>query len=358
MASEAVGPRSRRLSPLALLALAGLLPAFAAAPDAEEKSKSALTTTYEQRVAASARNRPLEAESLVFPHPHAANILSQPVRVKAGPLPILTRDLDAVIWQIAPWQDAFAGYLEKRSELLPKKQASALVDWCESNRLPLCAEFELRSLLFQKKDFHDPAYQSLLRRWLVYGDKRQIGYSFPLPVKGAWHVARDVTGHHRLKAWAAYAYDLVIQKNGLPYKGNPSKLENHYAWDQPILAQADGVVTAVVDKYPDITPGKLGAYSDANLVSVDYGGGILGFYGHHRQGTAKVKPGDRVQLGQELARVGNSGASGLPHLHMAFVDQAMFSVRGRLRCEVWRDGRWKLLDGEDLREGIHVRNAP
>jgi len=366
----------RGQSAFLLSLLFGGFSVFAGAPDAGEKPKFVLTTTYEQRVAASARNRAPEAESLVFPHPHAANILSQPVRVKAGPLPILTPDLDAVIWQIAPWQDAFTQYLEKRGEMRRQEEgrgasktvrphaerrdekASAVVDWCEANRLPLCAEFELRSLLFQNKNFQDPAYQSLLRRWLNYGDKRAIDYSFPLPAKGAWHVARDETGHHRLKAWAAYAFDLVIQKNGLPFSGSPSKLENHYAWDQPIVAQADGVVLSVVDKYRDMPPGQMGAYAEANIITIDYGGGILGFYGHHKQGTAKVKPGDRVAFGQELARVGNSGASGLPHLHLAFVDQAMFSVRGRFRCEVWRDGRWKLVDGEDLREGTHVRNPP
>lgn len=37
---------------------------------------------------------------------------------------------------------------------------------------------------------------------------------------------------------------------------------------------------------------------------------------HLRSGSVEVKPGDSVSIGQGVARVGNSGNSTEPHLHM------------------------------------------
>jgi len=339
-----------------LIAVVALCP-WAAAGEAE-RWPFAGETTFAERVAASPRNKPLEADSLVLPHPHAVNILPGPSFAKAGAkaIPLGYRDLDAIVWEILPRNALHEQYLEKRKALLAEGQVAGLVDWCEHNHLAACAEFELRARLHQFKSFRDPGYRAALRRWLKHADLRQIPYTFPLPVKGTWYIARDSTGHHRVKAGAAYALDFLITKDGHPYQDNPRKLENYYAWDQPILAQADGVVTAVVDHKPDVEIGQIGGFPDANIVIVDYGGGILALYAHIRRGSAKVSPGDRVELGQELARVGNSGASGMPHLHLTFLDHAHFSIRGRFRCGVRRGPKWQLIDGEDLQEGDTVRS--
>jgi murein DD-endopeptidase MepM/ murein hydrolase activator NlpD len=39
--------------------------------------------------------------------------------------------------------------------------------------------------------------------------------------------------------------------------------------------------------------------------------------GHFRQGSISLRPGDVVSRGQELGRVGNSGHSNRPHLHIS-----------------------------------------
>jgi len=38
--------------------------------------------------------------------------------------------------------------------------------------------------------------------------------------------------------------------------------------------------------------------------------------GHLRQGSIKVKVGERVREGQPIARVGNSGHTSAPHIHI------------------------------------------
>jgi len=315
-------------------------------------------STYAKRVADSPWNKPLEAPSLVYPHPHALNVMPGPAVWKAGRKLRLHPDADTILWDGEPTQKIHAEYLAKRKELIPKKQDLALVAWCERNGLALAAEFELRRLLCFRTDVRDMGYQAIRRRWSRYADKRQIASSFPLPVEGEWFVVVDRTGHHRLKHGAAYAWDLMVKKNGRMHKGSIRKLENHHAWGRPVFAQADGVVIAAQSKHPDMPIGKIGGFANANDVVVDYGGGIRALYGHLQQNSVKVKVGQKVTAGQVLGRVGNSGASGMPHLHFTFLDSAHFSIKGRFRCQVQSLNLWKPHDAKDLRGGITVRNVP
>lgn len=330
------------------------------APGGKAPPPYAPDSTYAKRVAASPRNQPLKTDSLVFPHPHVlGRSLSGPVQWKAGQKPSRRyRDADRFFWTSVPARKAHAEYLAKRTEMIDKKQDLTLISWCERNNLPLCAEFELRRLLCNRMNFRDSGYQSLRRRWVRHADKRQIETTFPLPVEGEWHVVVDRTGHHRIKHGAAYAWDFVIKKGRTFHKGNARRLEDYYAWGRPVIAQADGLVTGADDKHPDMPIGKRGGFANANIVVVDYGGGIRALYAHLQKGSLAVKIGDKVTLGQTLGRVGNSGASGMPHLHFSFLDGASFSIKGRYRCQVLSFRQWKLHDGKDLRGGTTVRNKP
>jgi murein DD-endopeptidase MepM/ murein hydrolase activator NlpD len=55
-------------------------------------------------------------------------------------------------------------------------------------------------------------------------------------------------------------------------------------------------------------------------VIVDIGGGRYAFYAHLKPGSITVKEGERVRRGQVLARLGNSGNTGFPHLHFHVMD--------------------------------------
>jgi len=104
------------------------------------------------------------------------------------------------------------------------------------------------------------------------------------------------------------------------FKGDPSKNESYLAFDQPLLAVADGTVTSVVSDKPDIPPGALaeGISLDqliGNNVILDLGNGVFAVYAHMKQGSATVKAGDRVKKGQVIGRLGNSGNTEQPHLH-------------------------------------------
>jgi murein DD-endopeptidase MepM/ murein hydrolase activator NlpD len=79
-------------------------------------------------------------------------------------------------------------------------------------------------------------------------------------------------------------------------------------------------VVKVVDGLPEQKPGVFPEgispeEADGNSVILDIGGGNYALYAHFQPGTIRVKEGDRVERGDVLALVGNSGNSLAPHLH-------------------------------------------
>ena len=59
-----------------------------------------------------------------------------------------------------------------------------------------------------------------------------------------------------------------------------------------------------------------------------------------RAGSFRVKPGDKVKLGQVLAEVGNSGNSYSPHLHFQITDGPEF--QGKLHRAEMPGGNWNI----------------
>jgi len=70
-----------------------------------------------------------------------------------------------------------------------------------------------------------------------------------------------------------------------------------------VLAAADGTVALVEE-----------LYFSGNVVYVDHGLGLFSMYAH--LSAFDVRPGQRVSRGQVLGRVGSTGRSTGPHLHL------------------------------------------
>ncbi len=88
-----------------------------------------------------------------------------------------------------------------------------------------------------------------------------------------------------------------------------------------VLAAAAGKVTRLRDGVTDISIRATGAASVANQecgngVVVDHGNGWETQYCHMARGSLVVKAGDPVQAGTPLGRVGLSGNTEFPHLHL------------------------------------------
>ena len=162
-----------------------------------------------------------------------------------------------------------------------------------------------------------------------------------LPVAGATLFAYDGPGlyshHRRLDLQAPlnrdvlklrgnsqrYALDLVVlDREGRPFRGDPSDQKNWAGFGFPIVAPADGVVLDAVGDLPDDIPEdearlvKEPALMAGNRVLIDHGNGEFSLLCHFRKGGVRVKPGQRVRQGETIGEMGHSGmGSGLVHVH-------------------------------------------
>jgi murein DD-endopeptidase MepM/ murein hydrolase activator NlpD len=76
-----------------------------------------------------------------------------------------------------------------------------------------------------------------------------------------------------------------------------------------------------------------GGLAAGNDVVVDLGGGKFAFYAHLQPHSLRVRVGDRVQRGQVLGLVGNSGNSTAPHLHFQISDGPQIATADSLPYE-------------------------
>src|SRR5215213_4379333 len=141
-----------------------------------------------------------------------------------------------------------------------------------------------------------------------------------------YQYAEDMRAFGVVDNWYRFGIDLVaIDEAGGMFKGEGARIEDWYGWGLPVRAAGEGVVVAVRDDMPDnalgsedwprkrLSEDEMG--SDGNYVLIDHGGGEMSSASHLRRGSARVKKGDRVQAGQVIAQIGNSGATPVPHLH-------------------------------------------
>ncbi|MDQ3282764.1 MAG: M23 family metallopeptidase [Acidobacteriota bacterium] len=143
------------------------------------------------------------------------------------------------------------------------------------------------------------------------------------------------TGHRRavteingrLANAQRFAIDWVkIDSRGATFSGNRKVNASYYAYGQDVLAVADGIVASVKDGIPENVPADPPAVPidlttiAGNFIVLDVGNGAYVVYAHLQPGSLRVRPGDSVQRGTPLARLGNSGNSTEPHLHLHVCD--------------------------------------
>jgi hypothetical protein len=145
--------------------------------------------------------------------------------------------------------------------------------------------------------------------------------SLSLPFKGEWLVfwggdTKELNAHHDAPN-QQYAFDfVVVGTDGKSFKGEGKQNEDYYAFGQKVLAPADGEVTDVIQGVRDNQPGSMNPYSAVgNAVVIKHKDNEISVLAHFKQGSIKVKPGDKVKKGQLLGLCGNSGNSSEPHIH-------------------------------------------
>jgi Peptidase family M23 len=123
-----------------------------------------------------------------------------------------------------------------------------------------------------------------------------------------------------------FAIDFVRLDAGTnTFAGDPASNASYFVHGDEVVAVAAGTITATRDgmaeNVPPNSPPDIGLDTAAgNFVNQDLGGGRFALYAHLQPGSLRVKPGDRVQPGQVLGLVGNTGNSSEPHLHFHVMD--------------------------------------
>lgn len=143
---------------------------------------------------------------------------------------------------------------------------------------------------------------------------------YRLPIVGDWRVLRT---HYGATNDQAYALDLVVDEASPRSKNNA----DFPSYNQPVVADAPGIVVVAVDGLPENTPGVVNKYDmHGNFVVLDHQNGEYSLFAHFIPGSLKVRKGMFVTAGTELGRCGNSGHSTLPHLHWQVMTDANASV--------------------------------
>lgn len=192
--------------------------------------------------------------------------------------------------------------------------------------------------------------------------RQQVSYA--LPFKGVWWVGNGGPDASTSHSWnilgQRYAYDfLIADKTGKSHRHDGRRVEDYYAFGQPVLAPADGVVVAVQNRHRDCPwPGRIDLLAWSilgNYVVIRHAEREYSLFAHLRRGSMRVRPGDRVLRGQVIGECGNSGRSTEPHLHFQVQDHPNFFLAASLPV---RYCHWCRVEGEDcqqVEEGFPVR---
>lgn len=188
----------------------------------------------------------------------------------------------------------------------------------------------------------DAAGKAIEARTAIKVESHKSPNEYDFPLAGSWYVGAgpSLHSHHRWAIPEEFALDLVaLGGTGQTHKGDGSKLDDYFCYGRDVLAVADGVVVDTVTdlteandrlKRPDESEADFEQRTLAgqnallargykavigNYVVIQHAGGEYSDYAHLRQGSVKVKAGDKVTRGQVIAQVGHTGNTTEPHLH-------------------------------------------
>jgi urea transporter/murein DD-endopeptidase MepM/ murein hydrolase activator NlpD len=145
-------------------------------------------------------------------------------------------------------------------------------------------------------------------------------FTMYLPFLDAWFVYQGFDGSWTHKGIWKYAYDFVKKNSkGLTYNNEGKFLEDYLAFRKPVTSPCRGIVIFIADYYVDNPIGVVDTLNNwGNCVVIkDYRGYYVSLC-HLAQGSIIVRPGDWVEIYQQIGLCGNSGYSPQPHIHMQY----------------------------------------
>jgi hypothetical protein len=113
------------------------------------------------------------------------------------------------------------------------------------------------------------------------------------------------------------------------YVGDSADPNSYMIFGDDALAVADGTVVQSRNDLPEQTPGQYPegialADADGNNLVLDIGNGFFVNYAHMQPGSVRFATGDTVRKGDVIGKVGNTGNSVAPHLHVHVMNGPSF----------------------------------
>ncbi|MEK4423605.1 M23 family metallopeptidase [Solibacillus sp. FSL K6-1523] len=184
----------------------------------------------------------------------------------------------------------------------------------------------------------------LIKPYITYPDtdNQLTKNAYSMPISGEWFVfwggTNEFINYHYAYEHMRYAYDLVKVQDGMSFKGDPTQIENFYAFNEEISAPADGKVINLIDGLVDHTPGEMDAVNAAgNYVVIEHANKEYSLLAHLKKNSIQVEIGELVKEGQCIGMCGNSGNTSEPHLHFQVMDSPDLNNAKSLRIR-FKDG--------------------
>ncbi|MEW6360193.1 MAG: M23 family metallopeptidase [Planctomycetota bacterium] len=207
-------------------------------------------------------------------------------------------------------------YQRKGSNRIPPRGARRMSDifYSDHKTLPVV---EMRHL-FRCEDEKGKAFTARLDFPLLESTQRT---RLRLPFGGRWLMALgfEFFEHHgRQATWGNDFFKLG--PNSLPFHGQGKRNSDWYGFGEPVLAPADGVVSAVRrDSRDNIPFTPVGDRGDYNYVYIKHAHNEETFLAHFKHDSICVNVGQKVKQGQRLGECGNTETWAIgTHIHFGF----------------------------------------
>lgn len=210
------------------------------------------------------------------------------------------------------------------------------------------------------------------------------------PLRAVW-VATNTPAHriptHGTDFFAQrYAYDfMMLNEDGSPLPPSQAiryvlasvAVEECFSWAQPVFSPASGIIVGIGEGWPDrarpmFVPNFIVMRLGPRIARSGDFRGLTGNYiilrsgadfillAHLRCGSIRVRLGEGVALGQQIAEVGNSGNTSIPHLHIQAMDRADPWCARPIPCwftdiEGWNGAEWEALPDGMPKKSQRVR---